>query len=518
MADTAAAPLQGPWRARRQCSSPIAARVALGRACKFVVLAGAAICLAAPAWAADRSAADGAVASPAEGFGLAWGFGAPGRVVSVRRASEFGATPDPEATIVTFATGTRLIVRPTRNEPDQVSVTVWLGKGRAGVPEHLVHALWASVLVPVGGTDGHDFAELDQQQRQSGSSVTVTLVPGFSAFQWKGTVASADLAAELRLLAAYARHPAFGAEIAEKIAHVGPMIAGEIAGSAASTLQRGVQHVLAGSTRYQELPDQADIAATTGTDLAEMLRPILHLAADVAIVGDIRIADAIKATAATFAAGDPRPTVGHVAAVAIPPKPGTGPTVFSHGGDPVDAWLGEYWLLPDFEAAPRITPVAEIAAAMIEARLVAAVPPSWPGASAPVVRAGGSPDLKRGNAIGIALELHPEDIPETRLRMAAMVRAIGQGGAAAKELEQARGMVAARHQTEETGNAWCAERLVLGMRDPRLARAMRNARYGTEVSAAEVTAFFRRHLARPPIVVISRAGDADAIPGTGVHP
>lgn len=518
MADTAAASLQCPRRARCRSSSPIAARAALGRACMFVALAGAAICLAAPAWAAGRSAVGDSDASQAEGSGLAGGFGAPGRVVSSRRASEFGAMPEPETTVVTFASGTRLIVRPTRNEPGQVSVTAWLGKGRAGVPEHLVHALWASVLVPVGGTDGHDFAELDQQQRQSGSSVTVTFVPGLSAFQWKGTVASTDLAAELGLLAAYARHPAFGAEMAEKIAHVGPMIAGEIAGSAASTFQRGVQHVLAGSTRYQELPDQADIAATTGADLAEMLRPTRRLAADVAIVGDISVADAIKATAATFASGGPRPRVGHVAAAATPPKPGTGLTVFSHGGDPAVAWLGEYWMLPDFEAAPRVTAVAQIAAAMIEARLVAAVPPSWPGASGPVVRAGGSPELKRGNAIGIALELHPEDIPVARRQMTAMVRAIGEGGFVAKEFAQARAMVAARHQTEEAGNAWWAERLVVGMRDPRLARAMRNARYRTEVSAAEVTAFCRRYLARSPIIVISRAGDAGAIPGTGVHP
>ena len=481
-------------------------RGCVGKACRSILCAGAALCLAAPALADDPADAGGI--NPLADID----FGKPASIASVRSEPEIGAT------IVTFSTGTRLIVRPTLNEPGQVSVTAWLGNGRAGVPDRLVHALWASTLLPLGGTGKLGYGELDQWQRRTATPVTVTFVPGISAFQWKGTVPSASLAGELRLLAAYARDPAFRPELAAKIASVGPMIAGEIEGSAASTFQRGVQHSLTGSSRYQELPERADIAATTGNELPELLKPSLGLAADVAIVGDVSVADAIQATAATFAAGGPRPAAGHVKATAVPPHPGAGPYVFAHAGDPGDAWLGDYWALPDPAGDPRAMRVAEVAAALLEARLAAAMPPSWPGASAPVARAGGSPELKSGNAIGIVLELHPAGIPAAKARIAAMLRDMREGKIGGEEIGQAREAVAARHRAEEANNDWWAERLVLGLRDPFLAHSMRGARAGRKISADEVASFIRRCLARRPIIVVARYAPGGPISRRDAYP
>lgn len=464
-------------------------RSCVGKTCRSILCAGSVLCLAAPVLADDPADAGGInVLAEID-------FGKPASVASVRSDPEIGAT------IVTFSTGTRLIVRSTRNEPGQVSVTAWLGHGRAGVPDRLVHALWASTLLPLGGTGKLAYGEFDQWQRRTATPVTVTFVPGISAFQWRGTVPSASLAGELRLLAAYARDPAFRPELAEKIASVGPMIADEIEGSAASTFQRGVQHSLTGSSRYQELPEQADISATTGNELPELLKPSLGLAADVAIVGDVSVADAIQATATTFAAGGPRPAAGRANATAVPPHPGAGPFVFAHAGDPGDAWLGEYWALPDPAGDPHTMRVAEVAAALLEARLDVAMPPSWPGALAPVARAGGSAEIRRGNAIGIVLELHPADIAVARARIAAMLRDMREGKIGAEEIGQAREVVAARHRAEEADNEWWAERLVLGLRDPFLAYAMRRARGGAAVSAGGVCSFIRRYLSHAPMIV-----------------
>ena len=412
-------------------------RGCVGKTGRSILCAGAVVCLGAPAFADERAEA-------ARGNALAdIDFGKPATVSAVRQEPGLGAT------IVTFSTGTRLIVRPTSNEPGQVSVTAWLGHGRAGVPDRLVHALWATTLLPLGGTVRFAYGDLDQWQRLTGTPVTVTFVPGISAFQWKGTVPSASLAGEMRLLAAYARDPAFRPELAEKIASVGPMIAGEIEGSAASTFQRGVQHSLTGSSRYQELPEKSDIAATTGNELPELLKPALGFAADVAIVGDVGLADAIRATAMSFAAGKRRPVADHITAVAVPPRPGVGPFVFARAGDPADAWLGEYWTLPDMVVSPHTMRVAEIAAAVIEVRLGVAMPPNREGATTALVRAAGSPDLKGGNALGIVLELQPGDITRARVRLEALLRDMEKGQIGAEEIGQAREVIAARHRAEK---------------------------------------------------------------------
>lgn len=478
----------------------------IGKAGRSILCIGAVMCFAPSALADERAETAGQSALAEIDFGK------PATVTSVRQEPGLGAT------IVTFSTGTRLIVRPIRIEPGQVSVTAWLGNGRAGVPERLVHALWASTLLPLGGTKRFAYGDLDQWQRQTATPVTVTFVPGISAFQWKGTVPSASLADELRLLADFAREPAFRPEMAAKIATIGPMIANQIEGSAASTFQRGVQHSLTGSSRYQELPEKADIAATTGNELSEMLKPTLGVAADVAIVGDVRVVDAIRATAVSFAAGKPRPVAGHIEAVAVPPRRGAGSFGFAHAGDPADAWLGEYWTLPDLVAAPRTMRVAKVAAAVIEARFSAALPLHREGATTPLVRAGGSPELKGGNALGIVLELQPGDIAEAKERIAAMLRGMREGKFGAEEIVQAREVVAARHRAEEASNEWWAQRLVLGLREPRLARAISNARGGKDVSVGEVTSFVRCYLSQIPIIVSAQTARSDSIDAADPRP
>ncbi len=111
-------------------------------------------------------------------------FGDPARVATTTVDAAIGAT------IVTFTTGARLIVKSTRSTPGQVAVIASFGAGRSGVPDHLVHALWATTLMPLGGTTKLSYADLDQWQKTSGHPVNVTFVAGVSAFQLQGDAPS----------------------------------------------------------------------------------------------------------------------------------------------------------------------------------------------------------------------------------------------------------------------------------------------------------------------------------------
>ena len=369
-------------------------------------------------------------------------FGRPGVVVSTRTDARLGTTT------VTFATGARLIVKPTQLSPGQVTVIASFGNGRSGVPERLVHALWATTLFPVGGTRKLSFAEIDQWQRTSGHAVNVTLVPTTTAFQLKSEVPSSEIITEMQLLTAYARDPGFRQEAVNKIASVGPLIASQIDGDPASAFMRGVQHTLVGS-RYQELPERSDIEATTGKELPQILGSALATRPDVVIVGDISVEEAIPATAATFAAGEHRPSARRVLVSAEPPAPGAQPAVFEHKGLPDDAWLGEYWPLPDLLADPTDR-IAQISAALLEARMRKALLSSWHIASPPIVRSVTSLELRGEGELGIALELHPADITAARARIQMLMRDLVEARISADEVARARLAVAATSESEES--------------------------------------------------------------------
>ncbi len=422
-------------------------------------------------------------------------FGDPARIATTTVDAALGAT------IVTFTTGARLIVKSTHSTPGQFSVIASFGAGRSGVPDSLVHALWATTLLPLGGTTKLSYADLDQWQKTSGHPVNVTFVSGVTAFQLQGDAPSSELRNELALLTAYARDPGFGRELAERIAIVGPMIATQTDGDPAADFARGLQHTLVGQ-RYQELPERGDIEATTGKELPGLLTASLAMAADVAVVGDVSVEDAIRAMAETLAAGDHRPTARQARAVAMPPALGRKPIVFEHRGAEEDAWFGEYWRLPDFASKPRVNLVAEVAAALVEDRLrresTLTLSPDAPlvvSASAPIELAGGA-------AFGVALKIPQTAVTTTRNRIAHIIAKLAHGPIASEPFKRARLAVVASKAVDQSSNAWWARQLTLVLRDPSLARAIPPASDVTPITPAAVSGFLKTYLiGHRPLVV-----------------
>lgn len=422
-------------------------------------------------------------------------FGDPARVATTIVDAALGAT------IVTFTTGARLIVKSTRSSPGQVAVIASFGAGRSGVPDHLVHALWATTLMPLGGTTKLSYADLDQWQKISGHPVNVTFVAGVSAFQLQGDAPSTELRTELALLTAYARDPGFGPEISEKIAMVGPMIATQIEGDPAAEFARGVQHVMVGP-RYQELPERADIAATTGNELPDLLTASLAMAADVAVVGDILVEDAIRAMAQTLAAGEHRPTAQQVRAFVTPPTPGREPIILEQRSAEGDAWFGEYWRLPDDGGKPRLSLVAAVAAALVEDRLRSEATFTTSPEAPPVVSASKPLELAGGAAFGIAIKIPPSAMTTTRNRIAHIVGELARGPIASEPFKRARLAVTASRAANQSSNIWWARQLTLVLRAPRMAQSIPQESDITSITPAAVSRFLKTYLlGQRPLVI-----------------
>lgn len=421
-------------------------------------------------------------------------FGDPARIATTTVDTALGAT------VVTFTTGARLIVKTTHSTPGQFSVIASFGAGRSGAPDSLVHALWATTLLPLGGTTKLSYADLDQWQKTSGHPVNVTFVPAISAYQLQGDAPSSELKNELALLTAYARDPGFGPELAEKIAMVGPMIATQIDSDPAAEFARGVQHTLVGP-HYQELPERRDIEATTGKELPGLLTASLAMAADVAVVGDISVEDAIRVTAETLAAGDHRSIARRVRALVMPPPPKREPIILEHRGAEGDAWFGEYWRLPDDGNKLRLRLVAEVAAALVEDRLRREPTLTSSPAAPPVVSASAPIELAGGAAFGVALKIPPQAVNATRNRIASIVAELARGPIESEPFKRARQAVVASMAADQSSNAWWARQLTLVVRDPSLTQAVRQESEVTSITPAAVSRFLKIYLlGRRPLV------------------
>lgn len=434
-------------------------------------------------------------------------FGRAARVVTTTRDPVLGAT------IVTFSSGARLIVKPTRFSPGRVTVIAAFGGGRSGVPQELVHALWATTLFPLGGTRHLSYEDLEAWQKRSGHPVNVTMVATASAFQLKGEVPSSELGSELALLTAYAREPGFRPEMAARIVSIGPKLAAQIESDPSAMLTRAVQHRLVGA-RYQELPERADLAATTGEELSAILGQAFAMAPDIVIVGDIDVDAAVRAVAVTLAAGDTRPSpVDGVPAAAIPmPRPAR--SDLSQADISGLVKVGLYWRLPDDRSDRRAVQAARVAAAMLEARLPQLALAGRIATVAPMARAVAPFDLTGASYLGVVSDVGEGDVSGVRGRLKRAMKDLAAGRFTARELAQANHVVAVELGAEGESNDWWARRLGVVLREPEARVALRAGMVQHAVDRSEIRGFFRKMVRDvAPIEIVGKDAGTGKVAG-----
>jgi zinc protease len=441
-------------------------------------------------------------------------FGKPGTIVSQSADAKLGTTT------VRFANGTRLIVKPTEFEKGKIAVGVLLGNGRAGVPRPLAHAIWESQLFPLSGTKKLPLSRITQWAQENGKVMTVALEAGNRAFVLSGSTRPADLTTQMQLLDAYARDPGFRPEAFEKAKSVAPMLAGQIAGNAGATYSRAAQALMAGNDpRFALLPSDAALAQVAPGDLSAVVKQPLNGQADVIMVGDVTVADAIEATQATFAAGPGgerlTPTTVHV----TEPQGRAEPYVFEHTGRADQAFYGEYFPLPDYFADPAVSDVADVAAAIISSRLVDTVREQLGITYSPKVEAVTSVDVPGEGYLGVTLETPPANFAKFHDLLSAQLKDLAAKPVSADELERAKQPLIATERKKRETNAFWLAKLTQVARDPRVeSEALGKLDRMSAVSAADVQRLIAKYAAgRVPVTIIARAkaSAAEAAPERG---
>jgi zinc protease len=296
------------------------------------------------------------------------------------------------------------------------------------------------------------------------------------------------------------------------------MFSGQLETNAGAVYFRGAQALTVGNDRrFAELPTSADLTHVDATDLPQMLKTPLAGQADVVIVGDVTVADAIKATQGTFGAGPAhKPVPGAAPRITI--SAAKAPVVFEHKGRPDQAFYGEYFVLPDYFADPKVSAVADVAASVLSTRLVDTVREKLGITYSPMVSADSSTELKGVGYFTAAIETPQANFASFHSLLESQLKDLAAKPVSADELARAKQpLIEGQRKKLETNDYWLAK-LTEMTREPRVREeALAELDRIQQVTAADVQALAAKYIAgHQPLVAISKAAAAAGAgaPGT----
>ena len=435
------------------------------------------------------------VAAPQAQAAVAWPYaswGAPGRVVAREELKDLGLT------LVTFANGVRLTVKPTGYTKEQILLSVRVGAGRVGLPRDRSTPVWAQGAFVQGGTRELAFEDIDRIAADKVAGVALSL--GDDAYVLSGATRPKDLPFEMQLAAAYLTRPGFRPEAFARLkaglASALPQIEatpGGVLGRDLPALTRG------GDVRWRALPTAAELAAVTPAAMGEWLTPALAQGpVDVTVVGDVTPDVAIAAVGATLGALPARAPVPKADPAALQvrfPSGGGAPLVETHAGraDQAIAFVG--WPAADFFADPAEARALGVAADVFENRLIAQVRVAEGASYSPGAQADPSDVFPGYGYVAAEVETPPfktDSFFANARKIAGDLRAAPVG---ADELERAKRPRVETRRKQMESNAWWLAVLPRVRVEPRQLNAIRTSLSGIEaVTPADVQRVAQRYM------------------------
>ena len=239
------------------------------------------------------------VSAPAAQATLEWPytqFGTPGTVANRREIAEVGAT------VVTFANGGRLTVKPTDFRDEQILVSVHTGIGEQGLPtDRSTPQALAGFYVAPGGLGRLTFDELNRVL--NGHVYSAGFSVDSDSYSFSGATRPADLGLEMQVLTAYLTDPGLRAAPFEQIKGLFPQIVAQQMATPGGAFQVQASGLLASGDKRESFPTAQEVASWTMDDARAGITTGLSTGPiDVVVVGDVTVDDAIAAIAPTLGA------------------------------------------------------------------------------------------------------------------------------------------------------------------------------------------------------------------------
>jgi zinc protease len=309
-------------------------------------------------------------------------FGAPGKVVEQSKVDDLGVT------FVRFANGVRLTVKPTHFQQDNIEVAVHFGQGRLELPKDRPSPWWAASAFTAGGLDDLTYEQL--QQVLADKSVSATLNVGEDSFALAGVTRPKDLDVQLQMLAAYMTAPGWRQEAFDRARSMAGLALSELDSTPQGVEARDLPSLERSGDPRWKLPTPAELQSQTLDQVKAMLTPGLTSGPiEVIVVGDVSLAQAIASVASTFGALPPRKPEAVVDGGGDRirfPAPTAGYVVRTHKGRADQAIGYIAWPTTDFFADMQQSRVMNVAAEVMESRLIDQVRIAEGATYAPVIQ------------------------------------------------------------------------------------------------------------------------------------
>jgi zinc protease len=399
-----------------------------------------------------------AVAAPVTGTKLPWpytDFGKPGMVKERREIAELGTT------IVTFANGVTLTVKPTSFSKNSVSINLLTGIGEQNFSPDTLDPRATTISGLQSGGLGK--MTIDQMSRSlNGHVVGAGLATLGDKFMLAGGTRREDLQLQMQLMAAYLTDPAFRGQAFEQTKANYPAAYQANMAQPSSAFSLKAKALLAGGDkRAAYVPPE--VLTTWSMDA---VRPGLKaLLSDgpihITMVGDTSVDEAIKVTASTFGALPPRPAANKPAPGADQRRfPAATPTPlrFTHTGL-AEQGLGYIaWpatdVVRDLGEARRI----EVLTAVLKLRVLDVIREKLALAYSPGVSANYSDIYKGYGAISVQAETAPEKLPAFFAAMDDITKSLRETPISEDELKRAREpMVESAKRGQNTNGWWLSQ-------------------------------------------------------------
>jgi zinc protease len=223
-------------------------------------------------------------------------FGKAGKIVQDKMIADLGIRT------IRFANNVRLNIKKTDFEKGSVRFGLRYGDGLKSVPgDKGSLGIFMSNMSGVGGLQAHSYEELERMM--AGKQVSLGLAVGDDNFGASGSTTAADLGLQMKLLAAYMTAGGYRPEADSLWQNNVGIIASQLDALPQTIAQTQVPRLIASGDKRFGIGDGKELATRNIAEIKAILEPIAKTAPiEIAIVGDIDEAAAIKAVAESFGA------------------------------------------------------------------------------------------------------------------------------------------------------------------------------------------------------------------------
>ena len=374
--------------------------------------------------------------------------GAPATVVGSSPITEL------DAERVWFSNGVELVFKHTVFEKDRIRIRVSVGGGLLGQSFGDPGLWWTAPVLPAAGIGPFTADEL--ARLVAGRQISLAVQPALDGLALSSITNAADMKDALKLAAGEIGQPRFDATSISRIRQTIDANYASVFTQPLATFSVLGTPILHGSdARFEGLPSRQAVAALTPSTFyrfwTEML---LQGPVRITIVGDVDRAQAVDAVARTLGTLPVRQDV-------LPVRPGTPltastqPVVLHHQGDQAQAALIRAFATPGYGDDLKTTDALDVAAAIVQARLIEGFREKEGGSYTPIAAYQQSPQLPHYGVFLTGAQIQTARVDGFQQSLDTVLADLAVKGPTADEFHRAQTtLVSARKRSREDNNWW----------------------------------------------------------------